>query len=245
VPEWRPPRPRISLVVECDVDTLPPMNAIVGPGALDGSALEAREETMTGLDVPMTPGSSYWVTSPAGDLFRVDVGEGERCPEVAVRLDAIASDASRALDYATAIATRVHDLVRGPVRDEATGRELDVHSPEHVIVESESERDGIWVRTRGLSQYGRPELEVYGVDTDDRDAAETAMRRLVTHLAAGGSIEPGRRIGVGAVQLVAREGERNRDRWGDAVVLELVDVDVTGHSTEAGAGLGRRDWLHR
>jgi hypothetical protein len=52
-------------------------------------------------------------------------------------------------------------------------------------------------------------------------------------------------LGVGSAWLVAREGERNRERWGDAVVLELVDVDASGELRETGSSLGRREWLLR
>ena len=49
------------------------VNAKAAEGALEGSPLEAEEETMTGLESPMPVGGRYWVTSPRGDLFAVAV----------------------------------------------------------------------------------------------------------------------------------------------------------------------------
>jgi hypothetical protein len=229
----------VELVVECAMQDLPAMSAVVGPRGLAGAALEATEETMSGLDAPMTPGSHYWVTSPAGDLFHVEARDGD----LRILLDALASLPAIALEYAVALAGRLQELVGGRIRDETTGRELVPTAPEHVVVESVENSDGLWIRTRGLAKFGRPELEVYGVARDDRTAAVAAMERVAVHLAAGGTIEPGRTLGVGAARLVAREGERNRGSWGDTVVLELVDVDVSGDSLETGRVLGRRDWL--
>ena len=206
---------------------------------VDGAALEATEETMSGLDVPIAPGSRYWVTSPAGDLFHVEARERD----VRVRLDTLASLPAIALEYAVAVAARLRELVGGRIRDETTGRDLVPSAPEHIVVESTEDRDGLWIRTRGLAKSARPELEVYGVARDDRTAAVAATERVAVHLAAGGTIEPGGMLGVGAARPVACEGERNRGSWGDTVVLELVDVDATGDSLETGRVLGRRDWL--
>jgi hypothetical protein len=216
---------------------------VVGPDGVAGSALEADEETVTGLDAPMSPGERYWVTSPHGDLFLVEAAEGERCPEVRVRLDSLATTAANAVDYATVVAARLQALLKGPVHDRVVDRPLDPRAPEHVAIEASEEPDGFWVRTRGLEKYGRPELEVYGVAADERDAAMHAMRRVSSHLTSGGTIEPGRTLGLGSVRLVAREGERNREHWGDTVVLELVDLDPAGHSRETGTGFGHRGWV--
>jgi hypothetical protein len=148
-------------------------------------------------------------------------------------LDALAGLPSVAVDYATRVAARVRDL---------TGGAVDL---EPFAIEVSAEPDGLWLRTRGLVRFGRPEIEVYGVAPDDGSAAEAALGRVAAFVAGGGTIEPGRMLGVGASRLVAREGERNRERWGDTVVLELVDVDPSGEPQESGRSLGRREWLLR
>src|SRR2546425_175358 len=161
------------------------MSAIVGPRGVDGAALEATEETMSGLDVPIASGSQYWVTSPAGDLYHVEAHGSD----VRVELDTLASLPAIALEYAVAVAARLQELVGGRIRDETTGRELVPSAPEHVVVESADDGDGLWIRTRGLVKFARPELEVYGVARDEREAAVVAMERVAVHLAAGGTIE--------------------------------------------------------
>jgi hypothetical protein len=196
---------------------------VVGPSGVPGSALDAIDETLTGLELPMAPGDAYWVTSPGGDLFRVDVGESD----VTVRLDSLTGSPRRAFDYASSVAERVAELAGGSV------------DLEPVTVEAEDQADGVWLRTRGLVRFGVPELEVYGIRPLEQAAAQAALRRVAAHLAGGGTIEPGRKLGFDDALLVAREGERNRDYWGGTVVLELVDVDADGDVRDRGRGRGR------
>ena len=77
-------------------------------GAVDGFALVAEDETMTGVDVPMEAGDRYWVTAPDSDLFEVRVDERE----VVIELDARATTQEACERYGRALADRLGALLQ-------------------------------------------------------------------------------------------------------------------------------------
>ncbi len=77
-------------------------------GAVNGSALVAEDETMSGVDVPMEAGDRYWVTAPDSDLFEVRVDEHE----VVIELDARATTEEACERYGRALADRLESLLR-------------------------------------------------------------------------------------------------------------------------------------
>jgi hypothetical protein len=60
-----------------------------------------------------------------------------------------------------------------------------------VILESEYERDRIWVHTRGLRKFGRPDLSIHGVTPRHRDAVHDLCDRFIELQALGGVIPEG------------------------------------------------------
>jgi hypothetical protein len=71
--------------------------------------------------------------------------------------------------------------------------ERDAASPgSHVtILESEDDRDRIWVHTRGLRKFGRPDLSIRGVAPSLREAVHELFNRFIEFQAFGGVIAEG------------------------------------------------------
>lgn len=67
---------------------------------------------------------------------------------------------------------------------------------EHVII-LETPDDGAdtaWVHTRGLRKFGRPDLSVRGVGSDQRERIVELINHFVEHLAGGGTILDGEQV---------------------------------------------------
>jgi hypothetical protein len=90
----------------------PPIVDVVNDGghrdAVDGFALVAGDDTLTGVEEAMAPGTSYWVTAPFGALFRVDVRH-----DVLVSLDARTGGDDECARYGRLLADRIATLTGG------------------------------------------------------------------------------------------------------------------------------------
>lgn len=67
---------------------------------------------------------------------------------------------------------------------------------EHVVIlVSEEDNSGrLWFHTRGLRQFGRPDLSIHGVGQEHREAVVGLFNRFIKFQALGGVIEEGNEI---------------------------------------------------
>ncbi len=67
----------------------------------------------------------------------------------------------------------------------------------HVVLLASPEPDGrLWLHTRGMRKFGRPDLSVNGVDEANRSATIDLINRFIEYQALGGVIEEGEEIRV-------------------------------------------------
>ena len=81
----------------------------------------------------------------------------------------------------------------------------------HVMIYYSAETDGIWLHTRGLLTFGRPDLSVRGVLRADFDAAAGMFNELIDFQALGGALAEGQvvRHPVLGAFTVHHEGDRD------------------------------------
>ncbi len=66
---------------------------------------------------------------------------------------------------------------------------------DHVVTEKTSDADGkVWIRTRGLRKFARPDLSIRNVASQDVEQVSKMVDRFVNHLALGGLLEVGREV---------------------------------------------------
>ena len=66
---------------------------------------------------------------------------------------------------------------------------------DHVLTEQVSEAEGsVWIKTRGLRKFARPDLSIRGVKADDVAQASKMIDRFINHLTLGGVLEHEREI---------------------------------------------------
>lgn len=166
---------------------------------------------MTRADAP-TVFASYQ-SPPTWDLFTRDspvtAAEAEKAPElVAVRAEV--SDPT-ALDYfrdAIGVVTWLLDSggvsIYDPQRlwlwsgDEWKSDVFESGEPqpqEHTVILVSDEPTGTsWLHTRGLRQYGRPDVSVHGVGSGHIDAVTQMIERFIETQAYGGVVKDGQEV---------------------------------------------------
>lgn len=65
---------------------------------------------------------------------------------------------------------------------------------DHVILLISEEPEGLWLHTRGLRKFGRPELSVRGVGAEEEGMVKKMLDRFISFQALGGVIEEGREV---------------------------------------------------
>ncbi|RMG27199.1 MAG: hypothetical protein D6724_00165 [Armatimonadetes bacterium] len=83
--------------------------------------------------------------------------------------------------------------------------------------------DGLWVSSRGMAKFNLPELEMYGVATEDFDAAVRMIIAACQQVILGVPFRIGETAFLPSQPLQIVEGTRNRDIWGDRPTLEFRD----------------------
>lgn len=68
-----------------------------------------------------------------------------------------------------------------------------------VILVSEDDANTSWLHTRGMRQYGRPDLSVHGVGASHLDAVTQMIERFINMQAQGGMIPDGQEIQMDAL----------------------------------------------
>jgi hypothetical protein len=66
----------------------------------------------------------------------------------------------------------------------------------HVVILISEEKDGLWLHTRGLRKFARPDLSVRSVPPAQRDAAIDLVNKLIEMEAAGHPAPPGVKVPV-------------------------------------------------
>lgn len=83
---------------------------------------------------------------------------------------------------------------------------------DHILLLNSPEPDGkAWLHTRGLRKFGRPELSVHGVGSDEFDAVKKMLDRFINFQALGGVIEEGREIQLEGLPQGYRPGPAQGD----------------------------------
>lgn len=83
---------------------------------------------------------------------------------------------------------------------------------DHVALLSTPETDGLtWLHTRGLRKFGRPDLSVRGLRTDELETVKKMLDRFINYQALGGVIEPGREVVMSGLSDVYRPGPTQGD----------------------------------
>lgn len=68
-----------------------------------------------------------------------------------------------------------------------------------IILLSEDEDKTLWIHTRGMLKFGRPDISIAGVQPDQRDGFVELCNRLIEFQAFGGVVSEGQRIQLGSV----------------------------------------------
>lgn len=72
---------------------------------------------------------------------------------------------------------------------------------DHVTFLASDEADGaIWLHTRGLRKFGRPDLSMHGILPHERQSAVDLLQRLVQMMADGAVVPDGQEIRVASLQ---------------------------------------------
>ncbi len=64
----------------------------------------------------------------------------------------------------------------------------------HIAFLASQEPDGLWLHTRGLRKFGRPDLSMRGLVEDEMEAAASVLERFASFFVAGGHLEEGREV---------------------------------------------------
>ena len=93
-----------------------------------------------------------------------------------------------------------------------------VDSREHVFIHYRPDGDSWHVYTKGLLKFLQPELELVGVQTDDKEEAARFLMSASQGVLQGYLIKDGSEVGP----FEAREGGLNKAVWGQIPVMELL-----------------------
>ncbi len=78
---------------------------------------------------------------------------------------------------------------------------------DHIALQASPEEGGTtWLRTRGLRKFGRPDLSVRGVATEEIEAVKKMLDRFINHQALGGLVEAGREVSMQGLARRYRPG---------------------------------------
>lgn len=93
----------------------------------------------------------------------------------------------------------------------------------HVMIYYSKQPDGMWLHTRGLLTFGRPDLSIRGVLREDFDAAAAMCNELIDFQAYGGLLSEGQVVRHPALGgFVARHvGDRDDPEFNN-VHVELI-----------------------
>lgn len=188
------------------------------------------------VDAALRPEREIWPHVGLDDVL----GERLSAARVDVRVQWLeGGEAPLAEDvlYGTRLADRLASLATGVVLDIAAFRafgpagwrvddpvgELDPR--EHITIHSVGEDGGTWLHTHGLVKFARPDVEIYGVPDELVDGVAGRLNDLALYVMQGALVRPGETVGDVDAPLRAVESGRDREHWGDTVVLELVDAD--------------------
>lgn len=140
-------------------------------------------------------------------------------------------DVYPSLDFLLGIATRLATLTNAVVADPIAERYLlpdelfiipradpKVDAREHVYVHQRPEGVSWHLYTKGLSKFLQPELEIYGVEPNDRDEAARFLMSASQGVMLGFLVQNGSQVGP----FEARAGGTNTALWGQLPVLELL-----------------------
>lgn len=96
-----------------------------------------------------------------------------------------------------------------------------------VLLTSEGLEDSRWLHTRGMMKFGRPDLSVSQVASEDFDSVKKMIDRFINYQALGGVIEAGRTITMTGLRLTyepseIRGGKDDPDFDNTHIALEAV-----------------------
>lgn len=66
----------------------------------------------------------------------------------------------------------------------------------HTIILSSLENDGLWLHTRGMRKFGRPDLNITGVKNEYQEVTIEMLNRFIEFQAFGGIIEEGMEVNI-------------------------------------------------
>ena len=147
-------------------------------------------------------------------------------------------DVYPALDFILGIATRLGEATEAIIADPVAERYLlpdelimrprtdpKVDAREHVFVHRRPDGMNWHILTKGLAKFVQPELELFGVETQDQDEAARFLMSASQGVLEGYLVQSGSEVGP----FEAREGGLNKAVWGNnAFVMEL--LPATGKS---------------
>lgn len=82
---------------------------------------------------------------------------------------------------------------------------------DHTVLLSSPESGGVWLHTRGLIKFGRPDLSVRGLSEEEVSVLKKVIDRFISFQALGGVIEPHREIVLEGVDTGFRPGTMKGD----------------------------------
>jgi hypothetical protein len=146
-----------------------------------------------------------------------------------------------ALDFFLSLARRLADLTDGVVADPVSqvyrlpsqvfsdrpaGEQI--AAADHVQVHHREHGGALHVYTLGLVKFDHPEVEVYGVRSETKQAAYRFMVGLSQSVLKGARLEPGATVGLLGKGLKVAVGGLDRAVWDGIPCLELIpDGNVT------------------
>jgi hypothetical protein len=74
--------------------------------------------------------------------------------------------------------------------------EHEAHPRHHVVILVSDEPGGLWLHTRGMRKFGRPDLSMFNVTPDLKDGAVEMFNRFIEFQAFGGILEEGKEISM-------------------------------------------------
>lgn len=228
---FEPPAPLCVFLVSSVEDPADALEQLDVPASVEADVHPAEE----GIALP----AELWEAAGLAPELR------ERAAAARFQIVLVLSDPGEEVGAAVlalaALADRAAELTGGVVTDFAAQRmyapgawridepigELDVR--EHVIVHfvTDGQADA-WVHTHGLAKFGRPELEVFDLESGSIEAVGRVLLEVGQYTMDGALIAPGQTMDLAGLRLVAKAGEREPEHWGDFAVLELAPVPNQG-----------------
>lgn len=184
---------------------------VFGDFVLDAEIERATVVLPGGLDLRVVE-SGFFTEGASWELCRThspEVAETVRaCSQALVLQGEISSEESldylkATLDFLTFLTDLGGRVVHDPLTlawyssEEWLAREElgQIFNPfDHTVILSSVEADGVWLHTRGLLKFGRPDLSVRGLSEEEVPVLKKVMDRFISFQALGGVIEPHREI---------------------------------------------------